>query len=78
MVIVTLPLVAVSTVRTIINYFFTLQMKPPSPSDNSYEQFSKELDHIHCVLTERTKTAFETFNSIPGYFCNELEVSLQQ
>ncbi|KOB67143.1 putative Alanine aminotransferase [Operophtera brumata] len=38
--------------------------------------FSQELNHIHCVLTERTKTAFETFNSIPGYFCNELDGSM--
>lgn len=53
---------------------FHVQVKPPSPPDESYELFSRELRHIHRVLTERTKTAFETFNSIPGYFCNELDV----
>ncbi|KAJ0178032.1 hypothetical protein K1T71_005855 [Dendrolimus kikuchii] len=48
-------------------------MKPPLPGEPSYDLFVKEVNHIHRVLTERTKTAYETFNSIPGFFCNPID-----
>ncbi|KAG6454716.1 hypothetical protein O3G_MSEX008826 [Manduca sexta] len=51
-------------------------MKPPSPGEPSYELFKKELSDVHQTLTERTNTAYETFNSIPGYFCNPIDGSM--
>ncbi|XP_075978965.1 alanine aminotransferase 1-like [Anticarsia gemmatalis] len=51
-------------------------MKPPSPGEPSYEQFAKEKRLIHQVLTERTETAYKTFNTIPGYSCNPIDGSM--
>lgn len=51
-------------------------MKPPRPSEASYVQFAMEIEEIHKVLEERTETAYETFNSIPGYSYNQIDVSL--
>lgn len=51
------------------------QMKPPAAGEPSYPLFAQELGDIQRVLAERTETAYETFNSIPGYFCNPIDVS---
>lgn len=52
-------------------------MKPPAPGEPSYPQFARELGDIQRVLAERTETAYQTFNSIPGYFCNPIDVSTE-
>lgn len=51
-------------------------MKPPSPGKPSHNQFINEIRDIHQVLKERTATAYKTFNSIPGYFCNPIDGSM--
>ncbi|KAJ8715839.1 hypothetical protein PYW08_013124 [Mythimna loreyi] len=51
-------------------------MKRPAPGEPSYPQFAAELGEIRRVLAERTATAYETFNSIPGYFCNPIDGSM--
>ncbi|CAH1638462.1 unnamed protein product [Spodoptera littoralis] len=51
-------------------------MKPPAPGEPSYPLFAEELSEIQRVLAERTETAYETFNSIPGYFCNPIDGSM--
>ncbi|XP_047027242.1 alanine aminotransferase 1-like isoform X1 [Helicoverpa zea] len=51
-------------------------MQRPAPGDPSYPQFAQELSDIRQVLAERTHTAYETFNSIPGYFCNPIDGSM--
>ncbi|KAF9413619.1 hypothetical protein HW555_008197 [Spodoptera exigua] len=51
-------------------------MKPPAPGEPSYPLFAEELGEIQRVLTERAETAYETFNSIPGYFCNPIDGSM--
>ncbi|KAL0871554.1 hypothetical protein ABMA27_004089 [Loxostege sticticalis] len=48
-------------------------MKPPTLGEPSYPQFSRELAEVRRTLAERTKTAYRTFNSIPGYSCNPID-----
>lgn len=49
-------------------------MKRPAPGEPSHAQFAAELAAVRRVLAERTATAYHTFNSIPGYFCNPIDV----
>ncbi|XP_028175997.1 alanine aminotransferase 1-like [Ostrinia furnacalis] len=51
-------------------------MKPPVPGDASYPQFARELAEVQRTLTERTTTAYRTFNTIPGYSCNPIDGSM--
>ncbi|XP_026734189.1 alanine aminotransferase 1-like [Trichoplusia ni] len=51
-------------------------MKRPAPGEPSYAQFAAELAAVRRVLAERTATAYHTFNSIPGYFCNPIDGSM--
>ncbi|CAH0584576.1 unnamed protein product [Chrysodeixis includens] len=51
-------------------------MKRPVPGEPSYPQFAAELAAVRRVLADRTATAYHTFNTIPGYFCNPIDGSM--
>jgi alanine transaminase len=48
-------------------------VNPPMPGEPSYEQFMKEKKAVLNSLAERAKMVAETFNSIEGVSCNEVQ-----
>jgi alanine transaminase len=48
-------------------------VNPPMPGEPSYELFTKEKKAVLNSLAERAKMVAETFNSIEGVSCNEVQ-----
>nr|KAG5691444.1 hypothetical protein BaRGS_017287 [Batillaria attramentaria] len=48
-------------------------VNPPHPEEPSYEQFTKEKEHVLAQLKEKAKFVTELFNSIEGITCNEVQ-----
>jgi alanine transaminase len=48
-------------------------VNPPMPGDPSYEQYVNEKKAVLNSLAERAKMVAETFNSIEGVSCNEVQ-----
>jgi hypothetical protein len=48
-------------------------VNPPMPGEPSYEQYMNEKKAILNSLAERAKMVAETFNSIEGVSCNEVQ-----
>ncbi|CAH2039104.1 unnamed protein product, partial [Iphiclides podalirius] len=47
-------------------------VQPPLPGEPSYERYKSERGPTEIALAERSATAFNVFNSIPGYSCNSI------
>lgn len=50
------------------------QAKPPAPGEPSYELWITEKNAILASLKSRAKLAADTFNTMPGFKCNEVRV----
>ncbi|XP_044735261.1 alanine aminotransferase 2-like [Chrysoperla carnea] len=48
-------------------------VNPPQKGDPSYDLFEKEKNAVLGSLKDRAKLIYDTFNSIPGYSCNEVQ-----
>lgn len=47
----------------------SLMLRPPSPGDESYDQFQGEISGIYNGLKERSKKLVDGLNAIPGITC---------
>jgi len=48
-------------------------VNPPMPGEPSYEQYMNEKKDVLNSLAQRAKMVAETFNSIEGVSCNEVQ-----
>lgn len=48
-------------------------VNPPHPGEPSYEKFKAEKDAVLKSLAVRAKMVADTFNSIPGMSCNQVQ-----
>ena len=48
-------------------------VNPPMPGEPSYEQYMNEKKAVLNSLAQRAKMVAETFNSIEGVSCNEVQ-----
>jgi alanine transaminase len=48
-------------------------VNPPVPGEPSYEEFMKEKKAVLNSLAKRARMVAETFNSIEGVSCNEVQ-----
>lgn len=60
-----MPCVLQSVMDVVVN--------PPRPGEPSYEEYVKEKKAVLDSLAERAKLVAETFNSIKGVTCNEVQ-----
>merc|ERR1712046_317818 len=51
----------------------SLMVKPPAPSDASYDKFTSEMSGIKASLKAKAKALVDTFNSIDGITCQTAE-----